>query len=312
MKFAEYKNANIYLNMNVDAPNNVAPPEKFSPIHDSESSISSLKKTFKLIALLGLVIIIILTSIFLYASGTGPVISCIYEHNHPLYGFGGTEICSTEVGQGARMVQICNLIRGGEQYCRAAYSVKNNRVNICQALKGPIYVYPDCLQELAIKNNDINICNIKVDSQDLYARKQECRNNFIYHMGEKNQEKINFVNDYKLHSSITLNETNKTTNSNSEVDFIGKIENNSDTENIYLNGIAAQLSSPELTFDNSAFFQLSKMINPGESINNILFRVATSKTTLPGEYSGTISIQGGHSSNSMDVIASIPITIEVK
>ncbi|MDR3642716.1 MAG: hypothetical protein P4L74_03780 [Candidatus Doudnabacteria bacterium] len=84
------------------------------------------------------------------------------------------------------------------------------------------------------------------------------------------------------------------------VEFSGKITNNADKQGVYLNGIVANSTNPDLTTDPSAFFQLPSRLNLGESEEGKIFSVMIAKTTLAGDYTGIVQIQGGTNKDSND------------
>ena len=87
------------------------------------------------------------------------------------------------------------------------------------------------------------------------------------------------------------------------IQFTGLIGNDSGAE-VFFNGAGGELSSAELTLDLSPFFFLVPLSLPdGGSYSGEIFAVAISAVAAPGDYFGTIVIQGGADSLSFDEIA---------
>jgi hypothetical protein len=98
--------------------------------------------------------------------------------------------------------------------------------------------------------------------------------------------------------TITLSPSVQNGPRGQEVVFSGTLTNTSGTDKLFLNDIQATLSasvSPYLTLKSNAFFSnVPGILLPGESYSNSeLFRVSLGALAAPGDYPGTIIINGG-------------------
>jgi hypothetical protein len=110
--------------------------------------------------------------------------------------------------------------------------------------------------------------------------------------------------------TFTLDKGEATASPNQLVQFTGKIVNTTNRE-IYLNGINSNLSYSELTADTSPFFKLPTTLKVGESASGVIFSVATSQIALPGDYTGSIDIEGGADQSTQGVLGDQTFVIHV-
>jgi len=82
-----------------------------------------------------------------------------------------------------------------------------------------------------------------------------------------------------------------------EVVFTGTLINTSLTQNLFLNDIQFNFTGVAtnwLAGDTNSFFQnVPGILLPGETYSDVVFGITVTPTTPPGQYFGTVSIQGG-------------------
>lgn len=82
-----------------------------------------------------------------------------------------------------------------------------------------------------------------------------------------------------------------------EVFFTGTFTNTSATDNLFLNNIQFAFTNAAtnyLTADTNVFFaNVPGILLPGETYSDVIFGIAVNSATPPGNYSGTVAIQGG-------------------
>ncbi len=122
----------------------------------------------------------------------------------------------------------------------------------------------------------------------------------------------NTVNSLDQNISVILDKVDGIGSRNTAIQFKGKVVNNSDWKEIYLNGAGGNTSSGELTMDNSQFFVLPPKLDPGQVITGELFSIAVSQVALPGDYSATMTIQGGTNQTTYDTMTTSDVTINIK
>jgi hypothetical protein len=112
--------------------------------------------------------------------------------------------------------------------------------------------------------------------------------------------------------TVSLDSTSLSGAPGTAVTFAGTILNASDVE-LFLNGAGGGLSSPELTLDLTPFFTFTPLsLLGGESYVGDIFSVVISDVALPGDYSGTFTIQGGADSQTFDTIGSVDFQVTVQ
>jgi hypothetical protein len=92
-----------------------------------------------------------------------------------------------------------------------------------------------------------------------------------------------------------------------EVSFTGTLTNTSLTDNLFLNNIQFNFTGAAtnyLTADTNIFFaNVPGILLPGETYNDVVFGIAINPAVPPGNYSGTVTIQGG-----LDIFAATNLT----
>jgi hypothetical protein len=97
----------------------------------------------------------------------------------------------------------------------------------------------------------------------------------------------------------------------SSVTFSGQILNETGGD-VYLNGATADLEYAELTFDPTPFFTLAPLVlSDGQSYTGDLFSVSISDVALAGDYFGTLIIQGGADSSTLDIVGTTAFQVSV-
>jgi hypothetical protein len=111
--------------------------------------------------------------------------------------------------------------------------------------------------------------------------------------------------------TVSLDFTSLVGTPGTAVTFSGTILNASGVE-LFLNGAGGDLSSPELTLDLTPFFTLTPLsLVDGDFYTGDIFAVAISGVALPGDYSGTFTIQGGEDSQTFDPVGSADFQVTV-
>lgn len=129
---------------------------------------------------------------------------------------------------------------------------------------------------------------------------------------KKPQTPPNSFNSLNEEMSVIMDKISGIGSQNTAVQFKGKMVNNSDWKEIFLNGMGGSTSSSELVFDSSQFFILPPSIKPAQTIYGELFSVYFSQVALPGDYSASASIQGGDNQQVYDVMVTADVTLQVK
>ena len=82
-----------------------------------------------------------------------------------------------------------------------------------------------------------------------------------------------------------------------EVVFTGIMTNTSLTDNLFLNNIQFSFTGHAanyLTADTNVFFaNVPGILLPGETYRDVVFGIAIAPATPPGQYNGTVTVQGG-------------------
>jgi hypothetical protein len=82
-----------------------------------------------------------------------------------------------------------------------------------------------------------------------------------------------------------------------EVFFTGTLTNTSLTDNLFLNNLQlsfTNVATNYLSADTNAFFaNVPGILLPGENYCDVVFGIPISPSTPPGQYCGTVTIQGG-------------------
>ncbi|MGA3068987.1 MAG: PEP-CTERM sorting domain-containing protein [Terracidiphilus sp.] len=95
------------------------------------------------------------------------------------------------------------------------------------------------------------------------------------------------------------------------VEFAGTLTNTGDAD-LYLNGDVVILPYPDLTVDDSPFFNNSPLfLSPGDAYTGPFIDVSVDGATPLGSYSGSYTIQGGSDSETFDNIAAEDFTVDV-
>ena len=111
--------------------------------------------------------------------------------------------------------------------------------------------------------------------------------------------------------TVTLDSASLVGSTGTAVTFTGTILNSSGVE-LFLNGAGGGVSSSELTLDLTPFFTLTPLsLLDGDSYTGDIFSVAISDVALPGDYSGTFTIQGGVDSSTFDPVGSADFQVTV-
>jgi hypothetical protein len=97
--------------------------------------------------------------------------------------------------------------------------------------------------------------------------------------------------------ALTLLPSSKSGVGTNEVVFAGILTNRNATGNLFLNNIALSLNGAPagyFTAETNVFFgNVPGILLPGEAYNDVVFAVALTAATAPGNYSGTVTISGG-------------------
>jgi hypothetical protein len=111
--------------------------------------------------------------------------------------------------------------------------------------------------------------------------------------------------------SVTLDQALQIASPGSFLTFSGTITNTG-SDTVFLNGAAVALPYFELDYDLTPFFTLSPAsLDVGDFYTGDLFTVAVSGAASPGDYFGSLSMQGGADSGSYDDLASESFQITV-
>ncbi|MGD0859512.1 MAG: PEP-CTERM sorting domain-containing protein [Terracidiphilus sp.] len=95
------------------------------------------------------------------------------------------------------------------------------------------------------------------------------------------------------------------------VEFAGTLTNTGDAD-LYLNGDVVILPYPDLTVDDSPFFNNSPLfLSPGDGYTGPFIDVTVDPATPSGSYSGSYTIQGGTDPNAFDNLATAGFTVNV-
>jgi hypothetical protein len=95
------------------------------------------------------------------------------------------------------------------------------------------------------------------------------------------------------------------------VELVGTLTNTGDA-NLYLNGDVSILPYPDLTVDDSPFFNTSPLfLSPGDAYTGPFIDVTVDGATPSGSYGGSYTIQGGLDSETFDDIAAADFTVDV-
>jgi hypothetical protein len=95
------------------------------------------------------------------------------------------------------------------------------------------------------------------------------------------------------------------------VEFAGTLTNTGDAD-LYLNGDVIILPFPDLTVDDSPFFNNSPLfLSPGDAYTGPFIDVTVDPATPSGSYGGSYTIQGGTDSETFDNIAAEDFTVDV-
>lgn len=87
------------------------------------------------------------------------------------------------------------------------------------------------------------------------------------------------------------------------IDIMGTLLN-PDQSSIFLNGFSGFLTNPDLDFDTTDFFTIvPAVIGNGESYSGPIAGVLVGLSGQPGNYSGSITLQGGADANAFDDLA---------
>ena len=97
--------------------------------------------------------------------------------------------------------------------------------------------------------------------------------------------------------ALTLLPSSQSAFGTNEVDFAGILTNGNITGNLFLNNIVLSFNGAPAGYfaaDTNVFFDnVPGILLPGETYNDVVFAVALTAATQPGNYSGTVTISGG-------------------
>jgi hypothetical protein len=97
--------------------------------------------------------------------------------------------------------------------------------------------------------------------------------------------------------ALTLLPSSKSGVGTNEVAFAGILTNRNITGNLFLNNIALSFNGAPAGYfaaDTNVFFgNVPGILLPGDTYNDVVFAVALTAATQPGNYSGTVTISGG-------------------
>ena len=111
--------------------------------------------------------------------------------------------------------------------------------------------------------------------------------------------------------TLTLDFVSQSGPPNSLLTFNGVLSNSSGNDT-FLNGADSNVGYSELVVDFTSFFSNAPLFLPDQaSYSGPLFTVAISQSALPGQYFGSIDIQGGIDGNASDIIASNDFEVDV-
>jgi|ERR1035441_22457 hypothetical protein len=103
--------------------------------------------------------------------------------------------------------------------------------------------------------------------------------------------------------SLGLDAPTQITTPGSFITFSGTITDTGSDE-VFLNGASVTLPYFELNYDLTPFFTLSPpSLSSGDSWSGNIFTVAISGVATPGDYFGSLSIEGGDDSSTYDDLA---------
>ncbi len=94
-----------------------------------------------------------------------------------------------------------------------------------------------------------------------------------------------------------------------ELLFSGSLTNTSTTEKLFLNDIAASLTSGTALKPNAFFANVPGILLPGESYSGPLFKLKLEAAAPAADYNGTITLQGGATIEATTSLASAAITL---
>lgn len=173
----------------------------------------------------------------------------------------------------------------------------------------PIDFQGDALPYNKINDAPFRVNLVEMIDNTIYVYKTDKTYNIVDKIPEMPANTFNGLGD---NISVILDRVDGIGSKNTAIQFKGKVINNSDWKEIYLNGSGGNTSSQELTMDNSQFFVLPPKLDPGQVVSGELFSIAVSQVALPGDYNVTMTTQGGTNQTTYDVMTTSDVTIHIK
>jgi hypothetical protein len=173
----------------------------------------------------------------------------------------------------------------------------------------PINFQGNALPYTKITNTPFGASLVEMVDNTIYVYKADKTYGVVDKIPEMPANIFNGLDD---NISVILDKVDGIGSRNTAIKFLGKVINNSDWKEIYLNGAGGNTSSSELTMDNSQFFVLPPKLDPGQVISGELFSIAVSQVALPGDYNATMTTQGGTNQTTYDVMITSDVMIHIK